>query len=82
MPNAGADLPVALTTARCSRDASVLSALLLAMMSGPPMASSSGRFSFASAGFWLICSTKAHGASPSALENQIALRFILMARHE
>ncbi len=64
MPNAGADLPVALTTARCSRDASVVSALLLAMMSGPPMASSSGRLSFVSAGFWLICSAQAQSELP------------------
>lgn len=51
----GAEWPVALTTARCSRVARVVKAVLFTMMSGPPMASSSGRFSFASLGFWLTC---------------------------
>ena len=48
-------LPVALTTARCSRDSRLARAVLFWMMSGPPMASSIGRFSLVSLGFWLIC---------------------------
>ena len=48
-------LPVALTAARCSRDSRLARAVLFWMMRGPPMASSIGRFSLVSLGFWLIC---------------------------
>ena len=48
-------LPVALTTAKCSSDSRLARAVLFWMMSGPPMASSIGRFSLVSLGFWLIC---------------------------
>ena len=43
MGMAGAERPVALTTARCSRLDREVSALLLKMISGPPTASSMGR---------------------------------------
>ena len=48
-------LPVALTTARCSSDSRLARAVLFWMIRGPPMASSIGRFSLVSLGFWLIC---------------------------
>ena len=48
-------LPVALTAARCSREARLVSAVLFWMMRGPPIASSMGRLSLVSLGFWLIC---------------------------
>ena len=48
-------LPVALTAARCSREVRLVSAVLFWMMRGPPIASSMGRLSLVSLGFWLIC---------------------------
>ena len=60
-------LPVALTTARCSSDSRLARAVLFWMMSGPPMASSIGRFSLISLGFWLIC-TAAWGAAQLQLK--------------
>lgn len=66
-------LPVALTTARCSRDARLVRAVLFWMMSGPPMASSIGRFSLVNLGFWLIC-TAAWDAAQLQLQAQSLLR--------
>ena len=65
-------LPVALTAARCSRDSRLARALLFWMMRGPPMASSMGRLSLVSLGFWLIC-TGSKALSASACASAICL---------